>query len=313
MRSSAESWWRGSAIALVLLESPPCAALDIALHPQATIAASHATLDQVATLSGSAEELAVVGSIPVAVLRSSPTAIDARAIKRALATAHLPAAASITGTCSARQAQSIIPPEALLGSATAAMATTGDEATMTPVRPIGPLVIPDDGTPYALRAIPLDQRRTGQVPVRVEVHRGDRELARALVVLELKHFIHVAVMTMPVGKGQPIEADAIRIERREADAATRRGFTDPDLVLGRLALRTLSEGQVLTTDLVAEAPIITAGEAVDAVVRRGDIEVSAIAIAGGSGRIGERIAVRLTGDRRTRWARIEAPGRVVIE
>lgn len=118
--------------------------------------------------------------------------------------------------------------------------------------------------------------------------------------------------TRAVPRGTRItEGDVTRVRHTLTRGAVRRPPAD-DEVLDARAVQALPEGTCLAARHLAPTAAVTAGAAVEGVVREGGIEVRAGLVAVDSGRIGDRVRVMHPESRRTFRARVVARAQVEI-
>lgn len=83
-------------------------------------------------------------------------------------------------------------------------------------------------------------------------------------------------------------------------------------VVGSHAVRTVSAGETLTGTVVRIPPVVRLGDMVRATIRVGAVEVSAMVMAAGSGRIGDVVRVRGTATKQFLQARVTGRGAVEV-
>ncbi len=107
----------------------------------------------------------------------------------------------------------------------------------------------------------------------------------------------VVVAASPINAKGPIRERDVKIVERVFDDPT--GITSVSMgeVVGLRAKRYIREGQMIDADDLETVPLVVRGELVDVVSRVGGIEIRTVAKAGGSGAMGEMVALR-SGDRR---------------
>ena len=108
----------------------------------------------------------------------------------------------------------------------------------------------------------------------------------------------VVVMTRSIGPGQPVTADALRIENRDIAALSMGYLSSTDDVIGRTLRRPVAPGAALTPDALAVTKLIKRGALITLVGRSGGLEVRAQGKAMADGGNGERISVENLSSRR---------------
>jgi len=100
----------------------------------------------------------------------------------------------------------------------------------------------------------------------------------------------VVVAARPIAAGQTIGSDDLTV-RKEPDSSYmgRQVYFDPDALIGTTAAMTLPAGSILSPNLVEEPETVRAGQTVSVDVRSGGLDVSIVAVADQSGRVGDMI------------------------
>ena len=130
------------------------------------------------------------------------------------------------------------------------------------------------------------------------------------VPVRLQRSVPVLVLLRMVAAGEPIDASAVAVERRDVGALAAPGPTDAAALDGMVARRVLAPGTVLTARDIARPPAVRRGDAVALVSRAGGIEVRAAGKALGDAGLGQRVNVENLGSRRIVQARATGPGEV---
>lgn len=289
-------------------------AAEVAVHlrPTVVLAAPRATLADLAELTGPADAVAAIGAVVIQELRSVPVRIDERLVRARLGHQAPNIVLKITGESLVNQPLRTISIDEQVRAATAAIVTSGDDAEVTVQRTSGPLSIADDGSAPRIEASPLDRGRVGEVACRVRLLRGEDELARSLVVLRVRRFSRVAVLTVDVKRGVVLGAGDLMVERVELSTAIQDAITDPAVVLGYLANRDLVAGQVLTAALALPPLAVRPGQGVTMVWRTGTVELAAPGEALAGGKIGDIVGVRRMADQQRVRGQIIGPGQVLM-
>ena len=108
----------------------------------------------------------------------------------------------------------------------------------------------------------------------------------------------VVVMTRSIAPGQPIDADVLRLEKRDVATLSMGYLTSVDEAVGRSLRRPVAPGAALTPDALAVTRVIKRGDVVTLVGRSGGLEVRAQGKALADGGNGERISVENPSSRR---------------
>ncbi len=284
----------------------------VRLRPTVVLAAPQATLAEIADLSGPADAIAALGPIVVQELRAVPVVLDEQLVRGRIGR-HAPSISLvISGETRVSQPLRTISVADQVSAATAVIVNPGDDAEITLQRASGPLSLADDGTPPQIEATPLDRGRVGDVACRVRLMRGETELARGLVVLRVRRFASVITLSSSVRRGVALGAGDIAVQRVELTTTSQDALTDPIGVLGFIATRDLSPGQVLTPTL-AQAPLaVRPGQGVTLVWRSGTVELTAPADALAGGHLGDIIGIRRFADQQRVKGQIIGVGRVLL-
>jgi flagella basal body P-ring formation protein FlgA len=121
---------------------------------------------------------------------------------------------------------------------------------------------------------------------------------RLFVPVRVRRSQEVLVLTRGVAAGQPITADVLVAENRDASRIVGAPVSGPERAVGQVARRTLTAGTVLmATDLLAPR-LVHRGDSVALVSRRGGVEVRVAGKALGNAGENERVSVENLSSRR---------------
>lgn len=306
------SGWRSAVGGWLLASACWSATVEARLRPEVALAAPHATLADIAELSGPAEAVAALGAVAIQDLSPTPVLIDERLVRARAARQTAGISLSIRGESRVRQPLRTYSVEELVRAASAVVVRSGEDTEVTLLRASGPLAVGDDGSEPRIEATTIDRGQVGDVPLRVRLLRGERELARALVVLRVRRFAHITILENDLRRGTVIGPGDVSLQRAELTQATQDGFRSLDEVVGRQPVRDLVAGQPLTPGST-EIPLdVRPGQAVAMVFRTGTVELSAPGEALAGGRSGEVVMVRRAADDRRVRCQVLAPGRVLV-
>ena len=284
----------------------------IRLRPTVVLAAPHATLADLAELSGSPAAVAALEKIVVQDLRAVPVLVEESLIRVRIAKQAPDVAVTITGQTLVSQPLRTISVDAQVQAATAVLVHAGEDVEIVMQRASGPLTIADDGTAPVIDATPLDRGRVGDVAFRVRLMRGEDELARSLVVLRVRRYARVVVLATDVRRGAVLGAGDLTVQRVELSTMTQDAFSDPNLALGFQVTRDATAGQILTPTLALAPLAVRPGQGVTLVWRTGSVELSALGEALAGGRDGEIIGVKRASDQQRVRGQIIGRGKVLI-
>lgn len=282
----------------------------IRLHAEASVAAEHALLGDVAVVEGEAATAATLRAVAVQTLPDlGARTVGEREVRSAIGRLAAGRSVRIEGGCRVARAALTLDTERLLAAATAQARRGHAEAEIEVVRPPAPLVVPDGGDAVELVAEPLTDNAVGEVPMRIRALRAGRELGRGLAVLRVRVWVEQVVAARGLPRGVRIDAADVRLERREA-RANDDAVTDAGLVVGWTTRLAIAEGSPVTRRHAAPPPAVQGARAVELLFVRGDFAIAAVGTALSDGAIGDVIQVRRGTDGKVVQAKVVADGRV---
>lgn len=122
----------------------------------------------------------------------------------------------------------------------------------------------------------------------------------------------VAVATRDLGRGSPIEAGDLTLQRMDTTHLLRGHFTSLDKLLGQRLKRTLRRGQAVTPSMLVEQKSVRRGEQIVIVSALGGIEVRSRGKALRDGNPGDLIPVQNLSSKRRLQARVVESGLVSV-
>ncbi|MFW5828807.1 MAG: hypothetical protein ACOCXA_00980, partial [Planctomycetota bacterium] len=201
-------------ILLLLLCSPLLLALEVHLHPQVSVAAPVAHLRDIARLQGSDAEVARVADI---VIQHLPDAgqrrLEAEAVFALVQRERPGMRICVHGSSLVERAVQRFSPEQLCAAAIAVIRAQDDdpELLLRVVSAPDPVTVPaDDEAPARLQAEALTSNELGERPFRVRVLRGQQELDRCLLVLQLQRPVPVATVVQDLPRGHVLRPQDVR-------------------------------------------------------------------------------------------------------
>ena len=299
---------------LLLMVFFPLAAgeVTVVLRPVVSVANERATLGEVAELSGDAAMIAVIRDLSVVELPDlRERKLEAPDIRQAIGHGVGTSLLVSGATRVTRRGRTITDAE-IVQAATAAVLAEGDELVVSTLRSSGALIIPDGGSAVTMIAQPLDQSRTGDIPFRVRLMRGEVELARALVSLRVVRHRQMLVAARMLRRGERLGVGDIRTERVAVNRAGTTALTQ-DHIIGHEARMDLAEGIPLTAAVIMLPPNVRAGQGIMMQVNTERFQLTAKGQALNDGHIGEVIYVRRETDGRTVRGKIIADGQVLLD
>ena len=301
-------------VLLILLAVGPLFAgeVSVVLRPVVSVANDRATLAEVAELSGDAAMIAVIRDLSVVELPDlKERKLEVNEIRQAIGHGIGPSLLVSGTTRVSRRGRTITEAE-IVQAATAAVLAEGDELVVTTLRSSGALVIPDGGSAVTMIAQPLDQSRTGDIPFRVRLMRGEVEVARALVSLRVVRHRQMMVAARVLRRGERLGAGDFRTERMAVNRAGTSALSQ-DEIIGHEARMDLAEGIPLTAAVIMLPPNVRAGHGIMLLVNTEKFQLTAKGQALNDGHVGEIINVRRETDGRTVRGKIVADGQVLLD
>lgn len=282
------------------------------LRPVVSVANERATLGEVAELSGDTAMIAVIRDLSVVELPDlRERKLEAPDIRQAIGHG-VGASLLVSGATRVTRRGRTITDAEIVQAATAAVLAEGDELVVSTLRSSGALIIPDGGSAVTMIAQPLDQSRTGDIPFRVRLMRGEVELARALVSLRVVRHRQMLVAARMLRRGERLGVGDIRTERVAVNRAGTTALTQ-DHIIGHEARMDLAEGIPLTAAVIMLPPNVRAGQGIMMQVNTERFQLTAKGQALNDGHIGEVIYVRRETDGRTVRGKIIADGQVLLD
>lgn len=178
-------------------------------------------------------------------------------------------------------------------------ATEGLDVAIAAATPIADLVVPHPESRLELRpSVDVRALRSGNVsvPVQVWIDGAPYQTVQAPLLVEL--YRNVPVVVADVGRGQPLSASVVNVERRLVDAGLPGEPLVWQAVNGSLALRDLRAGTIVTDRDVQRALLVKRGDVVQIQVRKGGIVARSTATAAQDGYLGDRVRVTTADARR---------------
>jgi len=135
---------------------------------------------------------------------------------------------------------------------------------------------------------------------------------RLFVPVRQRRSQSVLVLNRAVAAGEPIPADALAVETREAGRIAGAALTAPVEASGRVARRTLAAGTVLTASDLAAPRLVRRGDQVALVAERGGVTVRVAGRALGDAGENERVSVENLSSRKVVQGRVGPGGEVWV-
>lgn len=267
------------------------------MHPSVELASGRATLGDIASIVADEPMRTALAGCEVQRLPGlAPYRIEPAAVLAAIAGLVDPTTVTVSGVCTVQRQVRCISETELAEAASAAVRgdATDPGLRITVVRTSGALRVPAD-TQAHLAATALVQARIGEVPYRVQVLNGNRELARGLVVLLVGRSGPVVQAARPIARGQAIDLADLTVVERELTAADREAMTDPAPLLGQVATRAIDAGAVITSSALRLPWLVRSGAQIELLYCGDGFELRAAGEALANGAVGQVIRVRRSG------------------
>jgi flagella basal body P-ring formation protein FlgA len=287
----------------------------ITLRQDAEVASPQAVLADVAEVHG---DFAVVHALSGVVVQQLPDLavydIDRQAIRMALAKIIDVHKLEISGKCRLqREAQVVAEDDIIDAAKQQVLATIAGDIEVTVARKPAPIIVPaDDDAEIYLKAEPLTNSLSGEMPYRVRVLRNDREIGRSLVVLTARTFRTVAVAARTMSSGTLLGLGDVRLERVDINSASATATTRLEDVVGMTLINHVKEGEPMTRRLIQRAPAVHGGKPVTLVYERDTFFLTAPGTALSNGAVGDVINVRRESDGKNVQAKVTEEGCLLV-
>jgi flagella basal body P-ring formation protein FlgA len=307
------NYWTCLCLFGLLIGLPGVEPVQVIVHPETSVSADSATLADVAELRGDASVIAILAGLPIVQLpdlssKSIDSLVITKAIGRSLGDRFL-----VQGSGTVRRQTMTIDKDTLTKAAESVMLKGEDDIELSVLRHSGAVVIPAGGGEQSFVVDALDKQLSGDIPVRVRVVRGERELARALITLHVVRHRTVVVAARALHRGEMLGPSELKFQRMVLTARITTSFTEMSSVIGQEMRLEIEEGSPLQPNMVILPPAVRAGQTIELQISSPHFHVSGAAVAMGSGAVGEVINVRRLADGHTVRSRIEGPGVVTFE
>ena len=145
------------------------------------------------------------------------------------------------------------------------------------------------------------------------VHDGDQHTFAIWAMVRINAPCKRVVATQTLEVGKPILATQVREEDYLGFPFGKYSPVTLEKIVGRAPLRTVRSGSPVQLDVVSDPMAVANGDSVIAEFHSGLVRISAPVIALGSGRVGATISVRNPTSKKIFAAKIDSPGRVIVE
>jgi len=132
----------------------------------------------------------------------------------------------------------------------------------------------------------------GRVCIPVIILDGDKYAGKLLATVSIQVFRYVCVAGKTLSRHSIVSREDIMVEMREIDKDRSHVLTDPGMIDGKRARRTVRPGRVITEDMLETPPIVRRGETVRIELFYKNLELISIGEAKEDGWKGDLIRVR---------------------
>ena len=279
-----------------VIAAAPVSALEVhLLEGEQVVMGDRVPLAAIADITGDAEVVEQAGAITVRRLPDlGRYTIDAAEVQAALRR-HLRRQAQVQGTVSVRQAREHLDAERLNAYALDHLQGRAEDRQIeVQVRRDATAV--DIPAIYADRvevlAEPLTDAWWGDVPYRIRIMRGQQELARTLVVLDVQAWREVPAAARDIARGEVISLHDLVMQRVSVAPGRGEQSLSMEEAVGQRALRSIPAGTALSPTYARPRPDVAQGSQVLIIYDGGGFTLAIHAEALTSGRIGDTVRVR---------------------
>lgn len=218
----------------------------------------------------------------------------------------------LAGDAKAAPNSQVVPAERLVEVAKAALLRQVSKPAQAELEPLSaPSVTVPTGR---VTLVAVDPGRILPITsVRVEILVDGRQARTVYVSFRVKLFAVVVVATRPLARGQVVEKDAVRLERREVTTVTGTYLTDVHDAIGKRVEQSIGGGSLLTAEVLSAPLAVERGKPVHIVVVIGQIRITALGKALEDGRIGDLVPVQVVATGKRIQAVVVAPGVVNLQ
>ena len=291
--------------------------LRVDLLPEVEVVQQTARLGDVAQVSGDQELVALAESLRV--LEVSPRGIhyvDDAKVRRTLGAHMRGRPLEVTGEATVRRAQVIVSQVDMGAAAISALREVQgipEQAILTVARTSDPMVFGrDDSQPHRLDVQPLGRRTFGQIPVRLRALRGEAEVARGMVVVNIAYSRKVVVATRELSQGHVVGLGDIELRDIEVSQLHEAEAPSVQEAIGSELRVSLKEGDILRKGSIRKPDAVTRGAAIRVRVASSRFSIVVTGIAQERGALGDTIRVKTSVSDKVINGVIVAPGVVAV-
>lgn len=283
-------------IATIVFAQASASEVTIRLKEAVTVASDSVTMGALASFEGDAALIAKLEPMVVRRLDGIGTwKVDGRLINgltRAFRPAHK---FTINGTTLVTRKAKVFTAEELALEARTYLLTNreGREVQAEVLRAARVLTVPayaDDRTKIVVERMTADW--WGEVPIRIKVMRGERELARTLIIFKIEAYKRVVVAERNLPPGHTINLNDCRLERVLVSNRVGKSPTDIATVVGWVTRRHHNPGDPITPVTATPPPDVHAGHTVVLIYENETFRLATHATALADGTKGETVRAR---------------------
>ena len=282
--------------AIIIASYIPLIAVEITLKDSVVIQGDLLTLGDIADISSHEQEQGQLKALPIRrLLDLSEYTISADEVQR-LVRRHFAQAIVNPGESSVMRAS-----EQLAGTELSDYAIKDlrerakDRQIEVRVRrsAMPQIIAVDPVHPIVVRAEPLTSAWWGDVPYRLRIMQGDREVARTLCVLEVNAWREIPVAVRGIERGAELSLQDIVLQRVHISPGRGDRDVSVDQVVGMVAQRFIPAGTPISPKWARPPLDIEQGNVVVLTYDGGGFTLSVHAEALNDGRVGDRVLVRV--------------------
>jgi len=156
-------------------------------------------------------------------------------------------------------------------------------------------------------------KRIGHVPVTVTLSANGHILRRGVVNARVWVDVPVVIAMHPVRRGDPITAQHLGIEERDASELPNGWVENPEMLIGQRARRTVQMGSVWLSRWAETPPKVRRGQVVRLHLRSGPLRIEGKGVVRRDAQEGEWVRVVNADTKRELSGRVDANGAIHVE
>jgi flagella basal body P-ring formation protein FlgA len=165
------------------------------------------------------------------------------------------------------------------------------QLTIKKIRLDRPVLVPAGEMAILVRA-PKHTDWLGAIPFSVHILVRNRLAKKITVPATIEVWSDVFVAAKPLGRGQPITSDSIKIVHMNLGRAPSNAIVSKEQVLGKRVNRSIAANSILRSDQIDTPPVVKRGDLVLVVAQSQALKISIKGVAKQDGKRGEQIRVQ---------------------